>query len=124
MKKSISIILVSLFFSAAVSTASAGAYTAEIAKIMMDLNHQPSATEKQTLKDIIRNQNSSMSEKVIANALVKMNHRVNSNSAADLKELPNHTRDAEAIMLAKILLNLNHKPSNSDKKQLKSLIGK
>ena len=95
----------------------------EMAGILVNLEHYPSAAEKAKLKDIVASKESSEQEKTIANALINLKHTANDADKAKLKQvqgdasLPTDVRN-----LAGIILNLNHTPSAADKEKLHQMM--
>jgi len=89
----------------------------QMAKIVMQLNHHPSAQDKRVLNNILKQ--GSPAERNIASALLKMEHKVSPGDKARLaeisndKNLPNNTRE-----LAMIVSTINHKASSADKQKL------
>jgi len=89
----------------------------KMAKIVMQLNHNPSAQDKQVLNNILKQ--GSPAERDIASALLKMEHKVSPDDKARLVEIsndknqPNNTRE-----LAMIVSTINHKASSADKQKL------
>ena len=93
-----------------------------MAQIMMNLNHYPSASEKETLREISLKSTDGY-EKTMATAMINLEHAA---TAEDKKKLSKIIKDdaapAEVKTLAKIIHDLNHKPSSDDKKKLKDLM--
>lgn len=93
-----------------------------MAQIMMNLNHYPSDSEKETLREISLKSTDSY-EKTMATAMMNLEH---SATAADKKKLSKIIEDKAAPedvkTLAKIIHDLNHKPTSDDKKKLKDLM--
>lgn len=92
----------------------------KMAKIVMQLNHRPSAQDKKTLDNIL--EEGSAPERSIASALLNMNHKVAPADKARLmeisnnKDLPNKTRE-----LAMIVSKINHSASSADKQKLQGM---
>lgn len=106
------------------SQAMAGGETiGKMAEIMMNLNHFPSDSEKQTLREITLNSASSEQEKTIAQAMINLQHAA---TAEDKKKLSKIVSDdsapQEVRTLAQIVRDLNHQPSAEDKKKLEDLM--
>ena len=89
-----------------------------MAKITKNLNHFPSDSEKAELKKIIDSDKATPAEKIIATALINLNH---SPQPEDLKKLETVQSTDPAFKLAEIVKKLNHKPSAEDKKTLDSI---
>lgn len=94
----------------------------EIAEIILHLNHRPSSSEKDSLRQIINNGSASENERAIASALLNMNHHVRADDRAKLEQIAN---DSSAPMadrkVAGILANLNHHPSARDREELENI---
>jgi hypothetical protein len=108
---------------AGISQAIAGEDNIEtMAQIMLKLNHYPSDTEKETLRQITLSSTSSKDEKTMANAMINLEH---SATAEDKKKLSAIVKDDSASedvrTLAQIIHDVNHKPSAEDKKKLENL---
>lgn len=101
---------------------SADTRTAEMANIILHLNHHPTGAEKKILREILNGDHASKGERILAMALLNMNHKVSPADRAQLRELArDDSAPAAERELAEILMNLNHKPSASDKERLKRL---
>lgn len=89
-----------------------------IAQILSHVNHFPSAAEKKKLQEIADNSKSA-NIRVLANAMINMQHSVGSADKAKLKTILNDAHaDDDAKELASILMHFNHQPSSADKKKL------
>ncbi len=94
--------------------------TQKMARIVADLNHRPSAGDKETLRSIT--QKGSEAEKTIANALMMMDHNVSSSDKEKLRTIakdrsvPDDTRE-----LANIVQNMKHQASSKEKMLLKGM---
>ena len=90
-----------------------------MAEVMMNLNHHPSESEKETLKIIANDSSASAHERTLATATMNLYHKA---SAADKDKLSKIMNDASAPAnvrdLAAIIYNLDHKPSAQDKEKL------
>ena len=94
-----------------------------MASIMMNLNHYPSDSEKQTLNGIANNSAASEHERIMAQAMINLQHKASDADMPKLKKIMNDdSASADAKDLAGIILNLNHKPSGSDKARLKKMM--
>jgi hypothetical protein len=97
----------------------------QIAKIMMHLNHYPSAAEKKILQHIIDDTTTSANQRIIASAILHVEHVA---TAADKKMLKNIMDDASAPSnereLARIIYELSHTPTAADKATLKAMLEK
>ncbi|MGD8937796.1 MAG: hypothetical protein PVJ72_00325 [Gammaproteobacteria bacterium] len=108
---------------AVISQAIAGEDNIEtMAQIMLKLNHYPSDSEKETLRQISLSSTSSKYEKTMANAMINLEH---SAKPEDKKKLSAIVKDDSAPedvrTLAQIIHDVNHKPSAEDKKKLENL---
>ncbi len=111
-----------LFFILGSPLVLADSRTAEMADIILHLNHHPSGAEKRTLREILNSDHASKGERILAMALLNMNHKVTPADRAQLRELAQDSAAPAAEReLAEILMNLNHKPSASAKERLKRL---
>lgn len=90
-----------------------------MARILLDLQHVPSADAKQVLGQIAADESATAHERTIAKALMNVQHKI---SAADKASLEAIANDAKASSgektLASVMLSLNHFPSASDKEKL------
>ena len=93
-----------------------------MAQIMMNLNHYPSASEKETLREISLKSTDGY-EKTMATAMINLEHAATAEDKQKLnKILQDDAAPEEVKTLAKIIHDLNHKPSSDDKKKLKDLM--
>ena len=93
-----------------------------MANIMLHLNHYPSDSEKQKLKEIVM---SSKSEdiKAIATAIINLEHEATSSDKSNMKAIMNkRSADAKVRDMASIVHNLSHKPSSGDKSKLMTMM--
>ena len=94
--------------------------TQKMAQIVSELNHRPSAGDKEVLRDI--SMKGSEAEKTIANALMMMDHKVTSADKEKLRmvtkdrDVPENTRE-----LANIVQNMNHQVSSKEKMILQDM---
>ncbi|HHH36241.1 MAG TPA: hypothetical protein ENK48_05365, partial [Gammaproteobacteria bacterium] len=73
--------------------ARAGNPVAEMAGMVLHLNHHPTSDEKKALRAILDSGQSTEGERVLARALLNMNHKV---EGEDRKRLAQLTRNASA----------------------------
>jgi len=93
-----------------------------MAKVLMSLNHFPSATEKELLRKIRSNSNTTPAEADIAQALINLQHSASRHDKTKLLDIINDkSQSVHARTLARIIRDLNHKPSAEDKLELSSL---
>jgi hypothetical protein len=93
-----------------------------MAEIMLKLNHYPSDSEKETLRQISLSSTATDAEKTMANAMIHLEHTA---TAEDKKKLSKIVKDdsvsEDERTLAKIIRDVQHKPSAEDKEKLKKL---
>lgn len=95
----------------------------EMAGILVNLEHYPSAAEKSRLKELAANKDNTEQEKVVANAIANLSHTASDADKSKLKKLMDDaTAPAEVRDLAVIILRLNHKPSATDKDKLQQMM--
>ena len=119
------IIYLTLIFALSLFSASAGAIgnTSMLASIMLNLNHYPSAAEKDKLRGVINDDTHSAYQKTIAQAMINMEHSASAADKSKLKTIiDDNSAPADERNLAAILYKLKHKPSSADKELLKSMI--
>jgi len=115
-------LLMAITIMAAPISASAGNAVAEMASIIINLNHYPTEAEKKELAAIVADSESTAGEKVIAGALMRMQHHVGDNDAQQLMKLKSdETASKEERELAGILRGIAHHPTNEDVERLKIL---
>jgi len=115
-------LLTALLLMVAPLAASAGSAVSEMATIMINLNHYPTAAEKEKLAAIVADSGSTAGEKTIAGALMRMQHRVGGSDAEQLMKLESdETASKEERELAGILRGIAHHPSASDIERLKAV---
>jgi hypothetical protein len=95
----------------------------EMAKIMMSLNHYPSAPEKQSLDNLIKNDSTTDQERILAKAMINLQHKASdADKAALMKVIDDGSAPDSTKSLARIIQSLDHKPSSSDTQQLKAML--
>lgn len=93
-----------------------------MAGIMMNLNHYPSDSEKETLREISLKSTNSY-EKTMATAMINLEHAATAEDKKKLSQIIEDNAAPEDVKtLAKIIKDLNHKPSSDDKKKLEGLM--
>ncbi len=94
----------------------------EMAQIVKNLDHRPSAADQKVLSGIAGADTATPGERTIANVLLKMNHQV---GGADREKLRTLTSDETAAPaereLADIVMGINHQASPGDKERLDRL---
>ncbi len=94
----------------------------EVAGILKDLNHFPSAEQKETLDRISNNDSNSEAMQTIAAAVRDMEHKAKPADAAKLEKLAADPSVAEQDReLARIVMNINHKASPEAVAKLESM---
>lgn len=93
-----------------------------LAGILTELNHYPSATQKEALVAISQNEAQSKVTRTIARAIHNIEHKAKPDDVAALTEIQkdNTATDAEK-KLATIVVALNHSVSAETKKALETL---
>jgi len=100
----------------------AGSAVSAMSEIVMHLQHYPSSNEKGVLSKIAQNDTATVGEKLLAGALIRMQHAVQGADVVALRALvANKQASHSERELADILLAIKHKPSSSDLKRLKLL---
>ena len=95
----------------------------EMATIMLNLHHFPSAADKETLRDIAINSASSKYEKTMANAMIHLEHSATAEDKEKLSEIIKDNSAPEDVRtLATIIRDVNHMPSEEDKEKLQKLM--
>jgi hypothetical protein len=118
----LSILLVSFAFMCGSQAMAADENVKTMAEIMLKLNHYPSDSEKETLRQISLSSTATDAEKTMANAMINLEHTA---TAEDKKKLSKIIKDDSVSQdertLAKIIHDVEHKPSAKDKEKLKKL---
>jgi len=115
-------ILSALLFMSAPVVASAHGALSEIATIIIHLNHYPTTDEKKVLAAITADPQATDGDKIIAGALMRMQHRVEGVDADALRKLAgDDATPATEKELATILLGIAHHPSSADAARLKAI---
>jgi hypothetical protein len=124
MRYSIRALLAFLMLGMAVNVVNAGESQAvqSMAGILLQFQHYPSDSAKQTLGKIVEDKSSTADERTVAHALIDVQHVV---AAADKPALEAIVADDKAAAsiktLANVILGLHHMPSDSDKEKLRAL---
>jgi|GEM_PF-1564069 len=125
MKKFIAILVLGLLSSFALAESDMAKQTTPVqtvARILLNLNHYPSAMEKEKLQAIAGNSENSKAIQTIAMAIHDMQHSV---SAGDKGKLQAIIDSADASnsekTLAEILIGITHMPGNEAKDKLAQL---
>lgn len=125
MKKFIAILILGLFSSLALAQSDMGKQATPVqtvAKILLNLNHYPSAEEKEKLQAIADNSANSKAIQTIAMAIHNMQHSVSANDKVKLQAIID-SADASnnEKLLAEILIGITHMPGNEAKDKLSEL---
>ena len=95
----------------------------QMAEIMHRLKHYPSPVGKEALQKIVDSSASTERERVLATAMINLQHHV---MAGDVPKLKAIIGDGGASQderdLASIILNLNHRPTAEDKARLEKMM--
>ena len=95
---------------------------AEMALIVMELKHYPSASAKASLGAIVEASENSEVEKQIATAIANIQHKVTSADSKRLTEIIGDDSSANgARALATVVNGINHFPTKQDQEVLRSL---
>ncbi|MDH5325840.1 MAG: hypothetical protein OEZ68_19560 [Gammaproteobacteria bacterium] len=94
----------------------------KMAEIMQRLKHFPSPDGKKTLQDIISSSTASNNERVLATAMLNLNHQADGADKPKLEAIINGKAADSEKTLAQIIINLDHRPSGADKEQLAKLL--
>jgi len=93
-----------------------------MAGILAELNHYPSAPQKETLTAISTDEANSEATRTIAKAIYNISHQPKPDDVAALtKVLNDKSATSEEKQLASIVMGINHTPSAEAKKTLESL---
>lgn len=93
-----------------------------MARIVVELNHFPSAEQKEALAAIKQNENNSEATQVIADAIFNIEHKAKPEDVVALKELAGNASVSEAEkQLAMIVMEINHVASPEAKQKLETL---
>lgn len=122
MMKTIKTILLVMLFIPAGASLAGEAEQAQMADILISLNHYPDEQNKQTLESLANNSSLSDAERTIARALARVEHFPTDEDKAELKAIANNDEVPESVReLARITHDLEHKVSQEDKQTLASL---
>ena len=95
---------------------------AEMALIVMELKHYPSASAKASLNVIAKASENSEVEKQIATAIANIQHKVTSADSMRLTEIIGDDSSSNgARALATVVNGINHFPTKQDQEVLRSL---
>ena len=95
---------------------------AEMALIVMELKHYPSASAKASLNVIAKASENSEVEKQIATAIANIQHKVTSADSKRLTEIIGDDSSSNgARALATVVNGINHFPTKQDQEVLRSL---
>lgn len=124
MRYPICVLSILLFLGITAGVADAGESMAvrTMAGILMKLQHFPTDTEKQTLKQLADDKATTTDERAVAKALMNVQHTVAGTDKPNLEAIVSNAKASSSVrMLAGIILSLHHMPSDSDKERLRTL---
>lgn len=124
MRKSIGILAAALLLGLTASIAVAAETKAvqTMAGILMNLQHFPSDSDKQALRQITQDKSASADEKTVAQALIDVQHTAADADKPKLEAIFKNDKAASSVKtLAGVILNLHHMASDSDKAKLQAL---
>ena len=100
----------------------AGNASSEMAAILVELNHVPSADHMETLGKIEAS-DASADEKMLAQIISRIAHRPSGSDKVKLKRILDSPEATDAVkIIAEAILNINHRPRSKDIKALRTLI--
>ena len=115
-------LLLFVAFATGTLTAAESKAVQTMAGILVKLNHFPSDTEKQTLKQIAEAKDTTAHERAVAQAMINLQHKVSADDKPKLDAVLKAKDAPESVKtLATIIINLNHMPTDADKEKLKKL---
>ena len=86
------VVLSVTFFGSPMAMADEDQAVKQMAQILINLNHHPSSSEKQTLQGIIDNASSSEADRIIARAIANLDHKASPADKEQLQALVNELR--------------------------------
>ena len=96
--------------------------TNDMALVLVELNHFPSATQRQMLEAIVQDAVASEDEKMLAQIIARIAHKVSSADRAQLENILSRGDTSQGIKtLASAALNISHKVSSDDLAGLKAM---
>jgi hypothetical protein len=118
----VSAVLLLLGSVATVTNAAQSKAVQTMAGILLHLQHFPSATDRQSLKQITEDKSATEDERTVAQALMDVRHTAAAADKPRLEAILKNDKASSAVKtLAEVILNLKHMPSESDKEKLKPL---
>lgn len=109
--------------STSTETAASQSPIQQMAVIMYRLKHFPSPQSKETLQQIVASSSATEKEKVLATAILNLNHRALMDDKIKLKKImDDESASTDERDLASIVYNLDHRPTKGDKKHLKEMM--
>jgi len=100
----------------------AGNASSVMASILVELNHFPSAAHTESLEEIVAS-GASADEKMIAQIISRIAHQPVAKDKVELKRILESKEASDAVkIIAKAILNMNHRPQSEDVQALKGLI--
>ena len=94
----------------------------KMADIMINLEHFPTANEKQKLQSILYSDSSTDQEKIIANSIMNIQHSPNAEDQDKLQLIIDNTTVTSTVnTLARIVQSFSHGISKTDKRKLQTI---
>ena len=94
-----------------------------MAKILLEMNHFPSDSNKKVLQNMINSNAATKNEKIIANAILKIKHSNDTSDEVLLQSLIDDADTTKAIKnLSRSILTFNHNINSSDRENLEIII--
>lgn len=115
------LVMSTAFSSGLVLAGEKNANIVKMAEIMQRLKHFPSPAGKQSLQQIISSSVTSQNERILATAMLNLNHKVIDSDKPKLQSIIEGSASANEKQLAQIIINLNHRPTKTDKEKLKAM---
>jgi len=113
--------LVAFVFFPCMATADSAIST--MASVLSELNHFPSATDKEALAGIAEDASSTADEKMLAQIISRIAHQASTADKVELEKILEAEETSQAARaIATAVLNTNHKLQNDDMLAMKALI--
>ncbi|MCZ6504001.1 MAG: hypothetical protein O6945_16000 [Gammaproteobacteria bacterium] len=94
-----------------------------MASVLSELNHFPSATDKEALTGIVEDASSTADEKMLAQIISRIAHKASAADKAELQKILVREGTSQAARaIATAAVNINHKLQSDDMQALKALI--
>ncbi len=95
--------------------------TGTMAKVLLSLNHFPSADNKVSLQAVVDSDMSTPNQKALAGAIGRIAHKVNADDTAVMQAIAASGNASEKVIAATIL-GVNHEASDASRKALDGLM--